>query len=87
MTVYEPAVPYPVILPSDMEKQAVELMAKITVDGCEEKAAELKARATLMFDKKIEPTPRLEFLERRNAEETATLEAQIAELREKSEHA
>jgi len=80
---HNPAVPYPVIPPSDVEKQAVELMAKLSVKGCEDKAAKLKADATLMFDKENEPTEVLEFVRRSVEQEQAKLEAQIAALKKR----
>jgi len=74
---YELAVPAPVLEPSDAEKQAVALMSTVSIDGCEEKAAKLKAGATLMFDKP-EPTPSAPtFLARANAAEQSRIQAKI----------
>jgi hypothetical protein len=84
MTVYQLAVPYPVLPVSDVEKQAIdELMPKLDSTKCEEKAAKLKADATLMFDKKIEPTEVPEFVRRSVEREQAQLEAQIAALKKR----
>ena len=47
----ELAVPRPVVPPSDVEREACERMATINVNGCEDKAAKVKERATLTFDK------------------------------------
>lgn len=80
---HNPAVPYPVIPPSDVEKQAVELMSKLSVEGCEDKAAKLKADATLMFDKKNEPTEVPEFVRRSVEQKQAQLEAQNAMLKKR----
>jgi hypothetical protein len=60
-------------------------MPRLSTDGAEARAAKLKADATLMFDKKSEPTPVPEFVARRNAVETSDLEARIADLR-RGEH-
>jgi hypothetical protein len=53
----------------------------MTADGCEAKAAQIKAKATLKFDKKIEPTEVPEFVRRSVEQEQARLEAQIAALK------
>jgi len=73
----ELAVPRPVIPPSDAEREACERMATINVDGCEDKAAKLKERARLTFDK-LEPTPPAPtFVERQNAVERSRIQAEI----------
>jgi hypothetical protein len=87
MTIYQPAVPYPVLPVSDVEKQAIdELMPKLDTTGCEDKAAQIraKARARLTFET-TDPTVVPDFLARKNSEEQAQLEAQIAAMRERSE--
>jgi hypothetical protein len=57
----------------------------MTADGSEEKAAQIKAKATLMFDES-EPTPVPEFVARQNAAEQLKLAAQIDALQKRSEH-
>lgn len=84
MNEFELAVPAPVIPPSDVEKAATELMAKISTDGCVEVAARIKAKATLAFDT-TEPTEVPDFLLRKNAEEQAKIQQQLAILQERSE--
>lgn len=83
---FEPAIPLPVITVSDAEQNALkELMPKLNTEGCEARAAVIKAKAEMMFDKvettEVPPT----FLERQNAEEVKRLESQIASLREQGE--
>ena len=73
----ELAVPRPVVPPSDVEREACERMATITIDGCEDQAAKLKERAMLMFDKP-EPTPTPPtFVVRQNAAERSRIQAEI----------
>lgn len=65
---------------SDEEQRAVALMSTMSTDACEERAARLKADATLST-LTSEPTPVPTFLERRNAAEQAELHAAIDALR------
>jgi hypothetical protein len=76
----ELAVPRPVMPPSDVEREACDRLAQMTADGVEAKAAQIKAKATLTFDKS-EPTEIPEFIARQNAAERLKLTAQIDALR------
>ena len=71
----------PVIAPSDVERNACELMSTIKTDGCEEKAAKLKENATLSLP--TEPTPVPEFVTRKVQADRKRIEAEIATLRER----
>ena len=77
----ELAVPRPVIAPSDAEREAVELMSRISTEGCGEKAAKLKENATLSLP--TEPTPVPEFVTRKVQADRERIEAEIATLRER----
>jgi hypothetical protein len=72
----ELALPRPVVPPSDVEREACERMATITIDGCEEKAKVVKLKATLTFDKP-EPTEVPTFVVRQNAAERSRIQAEI----------
>lgn len=71
------AVPAPVIEPSAEEKSAVALMAQISTDGVEARAARLKADATLST-LTSEPTPVPTFIMRTNEVEVEKLRAEIS---------
>ena len=82
---FEPAIPLPVIPVSDAEKAAlIELIPKLSTEGCEAKAALIKRSAAVMFDR-TEATEVPTFLERQNSEEQKKIESQLAELREPGE--
>ncbi len=70
------AVPGPVIEPSDEEKSAVALMAQISTDGAEARAARLKADATLST-LTTGPTEVPTFVMRKNEAEVERLQAEI----------
>jgi len=72
----------PVIAPSDVERNACELMSTIKTEDCEEKAAKLKENATLST-LPTEPTPVPEFVTRKVQADRKRIEAEIATLRRK----
>jgi len=72
----ELAVARPVVPPSDIEREACERMARISTEGCEEKAKAAKLRATLTFDAP-EPTLVPEFVTRQNQSEREKLQRAI----------
>jgi hypothetical protein len=83
---YSPAIPLPVLPPSDEEKRAIaELMPRLSTGGAEARAAKLKADATLMFDKKIEPTVIPEFIRRSIEQSKQRLDAEIDQMTKKPE--
>lgn len=85
---HNPAVPYPVIAPSELERNAIaELMPKLDTADCENKAAQIKAASVLMFEKKIEPTEVPTFVQKNVAVETRRLQAEIDRLQRKPETA
>lgn len=71
------ALPGPVVPPSDVECEACERMATINVDGCEDKAAKVKERATLTFDKPEPIPPAPTFVVRQNTADRARIQAEI----------
>src|SRR5208283_41810 len=70
----------PVIAPSDVERNACELMSTISTDGCEEKAKAAKLKATLST-LTSESIPAPIFLARANAAECEKLAEEIDALR------
>jgi hypothetical protein len=78
------AVPAPVIEPSAEEKSAVALMAQISTDGVEARAARLKAEATLS-GLTTEPTPVPIFVMRKNEADVERLQFEIDRLTKKPE--
>jgi hypothetical protein len=78
------AVPAPVIEPSAEEKSAVALMAQISTDGVEARAARLKAEATLPGPT-TEPTPVPIFVMRKNEADVERLQFEIDRLAKKPE--
>jgi hypothetical protein len=81
----ELAVPRTVVPPSDVEREACDRLATMTTDGCEAKAAQIKAASALMFEKKIEPVEVPEFVSRQNASDMATIQAAIGQMTKKPE--
>ena len=73
--------------PSAEEQNAVALASRLNTDGVELRAAKLKADAALMFDKNIDPTPSVTFLERANTKELEGIQREIDRLQRKPETA